>query len=143
MKTYIGYISRYGEKKRVPEEWNDTVVTLLFKGGNKSRKLIASFRPITLSNTNSRIMGGIVNDRLRSELENQNILSEEQNAFRTDRRGEDNVFCVKELVEMCLREKKKAYFGFLDIEKAYDRVDRGILLGLLEKLASLGGLLAS
>ena len=110
------------------------MVTLLFKGGNKSRKLIASFRPITLSNTNSRIMGGIVNDRLRSELENQNILSEEQNAFRVDRRGEDNVFCVKELVEMCLREKKKAYFGFLDIEKAYDRVDRGILLGLLEKI---------
>ena len=69
---------------------------------------------------------------LRSEFESQNILSEEQNAFRPDRRGEDNVFCVKELVEIWGR--KKAHFGFLDIEKAYDRVHRGILLGPLETI---------
>ena len=125
---------RIWRERRVPKEWNDTVVALLYKGGNKSQKRIESYRPITLSNTNSRVMGGIVNNRLRSEFESQNILSEEQNAFRADRRGEDNVFCVKELVEMCVREGKRAYFGFLDIEKAYDRVDRGILLGLLEKI---------
>ena len=49
-------------KKKSAKEWNDTVVTLLFKGGNKSQELIGSFWPITLSNTNIKIMGGIVND---------------------------------------------------------------------------------
>ena len=48
------------------------------------------------------------------------VVSEEQNGFRVDRRGEDNMFIVRELMERCKRENKRGYFAVLHIEKAYE-----------------------
>ena len=60
-------------------------------------------------------------------------MCEEQNGFRANRRGEDNMYIVKELMDECIRENKKGYFAFLDIEKAYDRVDRRVLCNVINK----------
>ena len=83
--------------------------------------------------TIGKIFCMIVNERLRACIEMNGLLSEEQNGFRLDRRGEDNIFIVRELIEKCKRESKKGYFAFLDIEKAYDRVNREILCKVLNK----------
>ena len=50
----------------------------------------------------------------------QGVLGEEQNGFRVDRRAEDNMFVVNELIERKKKEDRKLYVCFLDIEKAYD-----------------------
>ena len=34
---------------------------------------------------------------------------------------------VKELIDRCNKENIMGYFTFLDIKKAYDRADRGVL----------------
>ena len=75
----------------------------------------------------------LVNGRLKECIEVNGVLSEEQNGFRVDRRREDNMFVVKELMEDCKRESKRGYFAFLDIEKAYDRMDREVLCVVLSK----------
>ncbi|KAF2363654.1 Reverse transcriptase domain [Trinorchestia longiramus] len=61
-------------------------------------------------------------------------MGEEQNGFRRDRRGEDNLFVVSEVIERKRKENKKVHLAFLDIEKAYDRVDRRRLLDVLGKI---------
>ena len=61
------------------------------------------------------------------------MLGEEQNGFRVDRRAEDNMFVVNELIER-KKDCRKLYLGFIDIEKAYDRVNREMLGRVLEKL---------
>ena len=56
---------------------------------------------------------------------------------------EDNMYVVRELMKDCKGESKRGYFAYLDIEKAYDRVNREILskvlsrCGVSEKIVSL------
>ena len=54
--------------------------------------------------------------------------------FRVDRRAEDNIFPVNELIEGRKNKGGKLYLGFLDMEKAYDRVNRRQLRAVLEKV---------
>ena len=46
------------------------------------------------------------------------MLGEEQNGFRLDRRAEDNIYIVNEIMERKKREGNGLYLAFLDIEKA-------------------------
>ena len=120
-------------EERVPERWNESRVILLHKGGHKSKKELKNYRPIALMDTVGKIFCMLVNERLKECIEVNGVLSEEQNGFRVDRRGEDNMFVVRELMEGCKSENKRGYFAFLDIEKAYDRVDREMLGRVLSR----------
>ncbi len=54
-------------------------------------------------------------------------MSEEQGGFRKGRGCVDQIFAMKMLVEEYLGKDKKLYAAFMDLEKAYDRVDREAL----------------
>ena len=120
-------------EEKVPSKWNESKVILLHKGGHKSKKELKNYRPIALLDTIGKIFCMVVNERLRDCIEMSGLLSDEQNGFRSNRRGEDNIFMVRELIERCKRENKSGYFAFLDIEKAYDRVNRELLCKVLSK----------
>ena len=57
--------------------------------------------------------------------EGNQVMEEEHNGKRKDRR-EDSKFVVNEVVQRGIMDGNK-YLAFLDIEKADDRVDRGML----------------
>lgn len=61
-------------------------------------------------------------------------MGEEQNSFRKDVREEDNMLVVMEVIEKIMREKSKGYFAFLDIEKAYDGINRYKLSKILKRV---------
>ena len=52
------------------------------------------------------------------------MLGEEQNGFRVDKRAEDKVFVVNEMIARKKNDGGKLCLGFLDIEKANDRVKK-------------------
>ena len=47
---------------------------------------------------------------------------------------EQNLYILKELIEKAGKENKQLYCMFLDIEKAYDTVNRKIMWELVERL---------
>ena len=53
-------------------------------------------------------------------LDNEGLLHEGQAGFRMNRSCMDNVYTLNEIVQGRLREDKKTYAFFLDIQKAYD-----------------------
>ena len=55
-------------------------------------------------------------------LDKEGALHEGQVGFRTNRSCMDNVYTLNEIVQDRLREDKKTYAFFLDIQKAYDSV---------------------
>ena len=120
-------------EERVLQKWNESRVILLHKGGHKSKKELKNYRPIALNDTIGKIFCMCLNERVCEAVERNGVLGEEQNGFRMNRRGEDNIFIVREMIEKCNRESKKGYFAFLDIEKAYDRVNRQVLCKVLKK----------
>ena len=71
------------------------------------------------------------------------VLREQQKDSRVDRRAEDNRFVVSEMIVKRRMEGGKLYLGFLDLEKAYDRVDKEMLgkvfgkIGLRAKITNI------
>ena len=54
-------------------------------------------------------------------------MEEEQSGFREGRGCADQIFTVRCLSEKYLEKHKDVYVAFMDLEKAYDRVDREAL----------------
>ena len=126
--------NRVWREEKVPKKWNECRVTLLHKGGHKSKKELRNYRPIALTDTVGKIFSAVLNERLCKWIERNRVLGEEQNGFRIGRRAEDNIFVLNEMIERKRSEGRKLYLGFLDIEKAYDRVSREMLCKVLEKV---------
>ncbi len=66
-------------------------------------------------------------------------MSEDKRGFRKGRGYVDKIFAMKRLlVEGYLGKDKKLYAVFMDLEKAYDRVDREALWSVL-RIYGVGG----
>ncbi len=70
----------------------------------------------------------MLNNRLVSYLEINAIYAEEQNVFRQKRSCSQNIFSLCTILRNRKSQKKSTYLAFLDSEKAFDRVDRDLLL---------------
>ena len=100
--------------EKVPDAWKIGEVKLIHKGGNKSKKLLKNYRPIALLNTIGKSFVGIMNMRMKQITEIYGVISEEQNGFRSGRRGEDNLYIVREIIEKYNRENRTGFITFID-----------------------------
>ena len=89
---------------------------------------------MVVANTITNIFCGIIKEKLTKVIEAERVIGEEQGGFRKDRRGTDNLYIVKEIIEHARKSNKKYYVVFLDIEKAYDTVDRKVLWEIMRRI---------
>ena len=97
-------------------------------------KHISSLQALRLSVV-GKVFCKILNNRLVQCLDKEGALHEGQAGFRINRSCMDNVYTLNEIVQGRLREDKKTYAFFLDIQKAYDSVWHD---GLWYKLWDMG-----
>jgi hypothetical protein len=118
----------------MPEEINDTVITLIPKVRNPQS--IKQYRPISLCTALHKLAIKTMENRMRHVLEY--TISQEQSAFVPGRLISDNALVTFECVH-AIKRKKKGKKGHcavkLDMMKAYDRVEwpfvQAILLNLV------------
>jgi hypothetical protein len=108
------------------------IITLLHKGGGKPVDEVASYRPITLLNTDVKLLARVMVQRMSAGLDA--VVDATQTAFIPGRWIGDNVLFHLEEVDYCQAEQVPACVVFLDFEKAYDRLDRGWLLRCVSRL---------
>ena len=77
----------------------------------------------------------VLNVRLTLAIEEHKILGEVQNGFRKERCGSDNNFILDTIIWKAKATRAPLHLSFLDISKAYDSINRGILW---KKLYSIG-----
>ena len=75
----------------------------------------------------------IVANRLSDYCEAHGILPEEQCGFRPERSTVDMLFVVRRLQELARRRRIPLYMCFVDLQKAYDSVDRELLWKVLAR----------
>ena len=83
-----------------------------------------------------KVYGRVLINRIRDKTEN--VIAEVQGGFRRGRGCTDQIFTVRQICEKYLGKGKDVYFAFLDLEKAYDKVDRDAMWNVL-RLYGIGG----
>ena len=69
-----------------------------------------------------KVYGRIFKERVIENSEGQ--IGQEQSGFRKGRSCADRIFVLKQICKKTKEKKKRVYVTFMDLEKAYDRVDR-------------------
>jgi len=102
----------------------------IYKKGEKSE--IANYRPITVLNTDYKIMTRTLTTRLANIA--PKIIHKDQAGFMKGRRIEDQTELVKLLIRRCEIKKDNGVIVCLDQEKAYDKIHHTFIWKSLERL---------
>jgi len=104
---------------------------VLYKKSDRSN--CNNYRGISLLSHAGKVLLKIVANRLSDYCEAHGILPDEQCGFRPERSTVDMLFVVRRLQELARRRRIPLYMCFVDLQKAYDSVDRELLWKVLAR----------
>jgi len=115
---------------QLPNDFGMSLVTLLFKKGDP--KDITNWRPISLQNTDEKILSKVLATRLA--IISAQVLGKEQSGFIPGRETSDVILHSQCVQRLLTKKKRGGYIAMIDFEKAYDSVDHAFLLKILRKM---------
>ena len=115
-----------------PQAWREANVMALYKGSG-SKATAGSYRPISMTSILIRTFEHLIHRRLAAELEGRNFFAPYQFGFRAGYSTTDAIHFLLTSIQKSLRRQRtgdaiQCPVLFLDIQKAFDRVDHAILL---------------
>ena len=116
-----------------PSQWKSAYVTTLHKKGPKQDP--ANYRLISITSCFGKLFTGILNTRLMHFMQETNLSHPFQGAFSKGKRGTDHIFLTNTLIDQAQHFHTPLYAAFIDLQKAYDSVNRPLLL---RKLSAVG-----
>ncbi|KAG1681595.1 hypothetical protein FOA52_014103 [Chlamydomonas sp. UWO 241] len=133
-----------GATGETPPGFLDGVVASIYKA--KDAADAANYRPLTMLGSDYRILAKVLATRWTPLL--AAVVGPEQTAFLAGRRILDNI-CLTQMLPGLLAANSAegvgptgAALALLDFRKAYDTIDRGFLLAVMEAVGVGGGVLA-
>lgn len=111
----------------IPSEWKTNTIIPIFKKGEKKNP--ENYRGINLLNTHLKLTTSIISDNILKMIQ----LQDEQQGFRRGRSCVDAIFIIRQISEKSLEFNRPAFFCFIDLEKAFDRIRLKHVLNILEK----------
>jgi len=129
--TKISYImNRSLEEGIFPSEWKEVIVIPISKV--RKTKRIEEFRPINKLPIYEKILEILVHNQLVNYLEDNNLLEECQSGFRAGHSCETAIQWVISSWKKNIGQGMMIEVVFLDLRRAFELVDRNILLKKLE-----------
>ena len=113
----------------IPGSVTEGVITMLKKGGRHVWKGLDDYRPITLLNTELKILARFLVNRLQTVI--SDLIGPEQTYALKGRSIKDNLYLICEVLEG-IEDGTEAALISLDQSKAFDRVDHRFLVTVLE-----------
>ena len=117
----------------VPNLWQKAIINPIPKGSDKDPYVPLNYRGISLLSCIGKIYTSILNHRLNDYLENNKLIVEEQNGFRKHRSCDDHIFTLATIINNRNLIGKNTFCAFIDMSKAFDRVNRNLLFHKLLK----------
>ena len=116
----------------IPPDINGGLVTPVFKKGDPLDT--GNYRPIAVTEPIMRLYAGILNARVVSFTENNDVRAHTQTGFRPGLATQHNLFALQHMIDEAQGNGKQLYTCFLDLKGAYDRVQRPLLWQVLQRL---------
>ena len=116
------------EKGMVPSIWQQSIIKPIPKGANKNPYVPLNYRGISLISCISKTYSALLNKRVVEYCEMFGLFPDEQNGFRSSRSCEDHIFTLTSVIKNRIAEKKQTFCAFIDLEKAFDWLNRDLLL---------------
>lgn len=118
----------------VPQVWKDAEMIPIPKP-DKDKTSTDGYRPISLTSCVGKLIERMINTRLVHFLEVNNLINNNQAAFRKHRSTEDQITYLSQMIEDGFQKKKSTLVVWVDLEKAFDQVWK---TGLMYKLSKIG-----
>jgi hypothetical protein len=93
----LGLFNKCLELGHIPKMWKYGAIRLLYKDGAPSQP--QNYRPITLLSIPYKIFCVMINFRLTSFLESNNLISPQQNGFRNGKQTTDHLIALINIIE--------------------------------------------
>ena len=123
----------------IPEDLLTQTIIPIFKKENKS--LASNYRPISLTSHFIKIFERVLRDKLVHHLESNNLIIPQQHGFRRYRSTLTQLIHHFDIILQILESSKNVDIIYLDLSKAFDKVNHQILLNKLEQMKITGKVL--
>ena len=123
-RRLIDLFRSHWEKETLPQAFKDATIVHIYKRKENKRKC-DNHRGISLLSIARKILACVFLNRLLKHLEQDHLL-ESQCGFRTGRRTIDMIFASRQLQEKSMEQRQDLYIIFVDLNKAFDSVSRGL-----------------
>ena len=114
-----------------PQEWLKSDLKPLFKGGDKNPRNPLDHRPICIMSCIAKIYSCVLNVRLQSHLNSNDLLSDTQNGFRAGRSCIDHIYSLVTILRNRKLQCKETFLCFVDFRRAFDSVNHVLLFNVL------------
>ncbi len=108
-----------------PDKWIEGVIVPVHKKGDT--KNAQNYRGITLVSCFSKLFTTILNKRIETFCENNNVISDAQFGFRKGKSTVDAIFILHSVIQHYLNNNKRLYIGFIDLKSCFDSINRNCL----------------
>ena len=120
-----------------PTAWTTNFLKPIFKKGDV--KDTHNYRGLAIGSAIAKLHSLILLRRLVTFVKTKNLISPNQTGFMEGCRTSDHIFLLQTIIEKIVKKnRKKLFCAFVDFKKAYDTVDRSILLQQLNKVGISG-----
>lgn len=113
----------------LPTEFIKSKCITIPKKGNASD--CSNYRTISILSHTSKILLNIVKTRLKGKIESQ--LGDDQFGFRREKGTREAILALKQILERRIDVNLRTYVTFIDLEKAFDKVEWTLLFETLKK----------
>ena len=120
----------------IPQLWLKALIVPIPKNKGDDPRILLNYRGISLLSYIFKVYTMVLNSRLTKFLEDNNLLSNEQNGFRKKRPCLDHIYSLSEVVRNRMNSNKPTFAAFIDFRKAFDCVNR---THLFQKLKGISG----
>ena len=141
IRTLFHLMKLLFENFMFPSAWTVNYLRPIYKKDSKDDP--DNYRGLAIASTISKLYCMILLQRLESHMLETGLISPNQIGFMKNCQAPDHVYLLKTLVTKVLKQKKKLYAAFIDFKKAYDTVDRSLLLKSVHTAGIQGKFLAN
>ena len=118
------------DEGQLTDSLNLSVISLIFKDGDKTH--IENYRPISLSNTDYKILAFVMANRVQNVI--GNIIDTDQTAYIKGRYMGTNIRLVNDIIDHFEKIQKNGLMFFADFKKAFDSLNWNFMIKALQFL---------